>query len=63
MHCSAEKGHDACLKVLLEAGADITAKDNRGRTAKDLAQEYGHTAVVALLEEAMQQAGDNRRKP
>ena len=28
MHCSAMKGHDACLKLLLEAGADITAKSN-----------------------------------
>ena len=26
MHCSAKYGHDACLKLLLEAGADITAK-------------------------------------
>ena len=28
MHYSALKGHDACLKLLLEAGADITAKGN-----------------------------------
>ena len=28
LHRSALKGHDACLKLLLEAGADITAKDD-----------------------------------
>ena len=26
MHCSAMNGHDACLKLLLEAGANIEAK-------------------------------------
>ena len=28
MHRSAYRGHDACLKLLLEAGADIEAKNN-----------------------------------
>ena len=27
LHHSAMNGHDACLKLLLEAGADITGKD------------------------------------
>ena len=27
MHYSARNGHDACLKLLLEAGADIEAKN------------------------------------
>ena len=27
MHCSAYKGHDALVKLLLEAGANIEAKD------------------------------------
>eukprot|EP00618_Florenciella_parvula_P012394 CAMPEP_0119483234 /NCGR_PEP_ID=MMETSP1344-20130328/10732_1 /TAXON_ID=236787 /ORGANISM="Florenciella parvula, Strain CCMP2471" /LENGTH=876 /DNA_ID=CAMNT_0007517711 /DNA_START=56 /DNA_END=2683 /DNA_ORIENTATION=+ len=56
LHYSAEKGHDPVVKVLLEAGADITATNEDGYTAKDLALQEGHTAVVALFEEAMQQA-------
>ena len=44
MHWSARRGHDACLKVLLEAGADITAK------AKDNVRE-GWGAVLAVARE------------
>ena len=40
LHCSARYGHDACLKLLLEAGADITAKGACGDTAKDLAPAH-----------------------
>ena len=40
LHFSAWEGHDACLKVLLEAGADITAKD-------DVREGWGAVLAVA----------------
>eukprot|EP00618_Florenciella_parvula_P012877 CAMPEP_0119466134 /NCGR_PEP_ID=MMETSP1344-20130328/926_1 /TAXON_ID=236787 /ORGANISM="Florenciella parvula, Strain CCMP2471" /LENGTH=466 /DNA_ID=CAMNT_0007498431 /DNA_START=373 /DNA_END=1773 /DNA_ORIENTATION=+ len=49
-------GHVECTRLLIEAGSDVTAKSDYRNTAKDLAQQEGHPAVVALLEEAMQQA-------
>ena len=56
MHYSATqltKGHDACLKLLLEAGANIEAKSNIGFTALlSSALKDGHDPVVKVLLEA-----------
>ena len=38
------------VKVLLEHGADKSAKDKNGRTAVELAKEAGFEDVVKLLE-------------
>jgi len=35
---------------LLEAGADPTIRDNKGRTPVDLAREHGRMDVVQLIE-------------
>ncbi len=45
------KGYLAIAKRLLEGGADPTLRDNDGKTAIDLAREYGKSEVVALLSE------------
>ena len=48
---AAANGHEAVVRVLLEAGADKDAKDSTGQTPMWAAAEYGHKAVLnALLE-------------
>ena len=42
-------GNEELVKVLLEHGADASLTDIFGKTAKGLAQEMGHSAVVDLL--------------
>ncbi|KAJ9659039.1 hypothetical protein H2198_003328 [Neophaeococcomyces mojaviensis] len=47
---AAEKGHEAVVKLLVENGADLEAKDKKhGRTPLLWAAEKGHEAVVKLL--------------
>ena len=57
---AAARGHVECARVLINAGSDLTVKGKRAKTAMDLAKDRGHTAVVALLEEAMQQVSHGR---
>ena len=56
MHWSAAQSHDPVVKVLLEAGANIEAKDDVRWTPLDYAKRGGHTGCVALLEEAAKKA-------
>ena len=45
-----ENGHEAVVKLLLEKGAELDAKDDSlGRTLLWRAAENGHEAVVKLL--------------
>ena len=46
---AAAYGHDAVVKLLLERGADVSARDNRGKQAADMAAEGGHRATLELL--------------
>ncbi|OAQ58085.2 ankyrin repeat domain-containing protein [Pochonia chlamydosporia 170] len=54
-------GHQAVVKLLLEAGADIEAEDKWGRTSLSWAAENGHDAVVRQLleKDANVEAKDN----
>jgi hypothetical protein len=47
---AAAYGHEATVRLLLEQGADRNLKDNRGKTAADMAREGNHLAVAKLLE-------------
>ncbi len=51
MHYAAWKGYLAIAKRLLEGGADVTLRDEDGKTAIDDAREQGNSKVVALLSE------------
>ncbi len=42
-------GHEAIVKLLLEARSDFELKDSVGRTPLSRAAENGHEAVVKLL--------------
>jgi ankyrin repeat protein len=46
---TARYGHEAVVKLLLEKGAELEAKDNYGQTPLLWAAENGHEAVVKLL--------------
>ena len=49
-HCAAETGRLNVLKVLVDHQAPVIIADNSGDTPKRVAQIYGHTACVELLE-------------
>ena len=45
-------GKTATVRALLAAGADASRKDNRGKTAADMAREQGFNETVAVLQAA-----------
>jgi ankyrin repeat protein len=45
-------GRTETVKALLEAGAKSDFKDNRGKTALDIAREQRHAETAQLLESA-----------
>ena len=49
---AASRGHEAVVRLLLEAGADKEAKNNGGWTPLIIAAMNGHEAIVRLLLEA-----------
>jgi ankyrin repeat protein len=49
LHAAAQFGHAEAVRVLLELGADRTARNTQGKTAAVLASENKHVAAVALL--------------
>jgi hypothetical protein len=48
LHVAALNCAVKCLPLLLEAGADPSTEEDDGRTAYDLAAEYGWEAAMAL---------------
>ena len=44
--------HQACVRALLDAGADTRLADRAGRTPLQLARERGYTEMVQMLERA-----------
>ncbi|KAL3162656.1 Ankyrin repeat and SOCS box protein 16 [Trebouxia sp. C0009 RCD-2024] len=49
MHAAAKAGHQGCLELLLEAGADINQQTKRGHTPLFLAVNGGHFFAVQFL--------------
>ena len=43
--CAAKSGHKACIRLLLNQGADETLQNNLGHTAMDIAKQSGHQDV------------------
>lgn len=49
LHIATEKGHTQTVLALLDAGADPTVKDSRGRTAYDIVQRLGFQEIEVAL--------------
>ena len=52
LHLAAYQGLDSIVEILLAAGANPLAKDERRRTASNWAKRRGHTALAATLRTA-----------
>ena len=52
LHGAALAGHTDVVQVLIDAGADVNAKDDNGRSPLHWASEYGRLAIVKMLSEA-----------
>ena len=48
-HPAAENGHAQVLEMLLEAGADVELKSDKGRTALDMAILFKQPAAEAVI--------------
>jgi len=49
LHCAARYGHKEVAELLIAKGADVNAKDTRGRTPIDLAINQGRKEIAKLL--------------
>jgi ankyrin repeat protein len=43
-------GHEGVARLLLQRGADRTLRDDRGKTAADIARELNFAALAQILE-------------
>ena len=49
LHLAVEKGKVGIVQKLVDAGADITARDISGKTALELARDRGLTEIVRVF--------------
>lgn len=54
LHRAAKAGHARMVTLLLEAGANVKATENNGKTPQQLAQANGHTGVANDLADFVQ---------
>jgi ankyrin repeat protein len=52
---SIDFGDAEMVRLLLKAGADVKAKSKQGRTALELAEQYGHLRQAAVIREYLRQ--------
>ncbi|KAH8426518.1 ankyrin repeat domain-containing protein [Aspergillus melleus] len=49
---AAESGHEPIVRLLVKHGADVSHRDDLGRSAVDLAESNGHARLAGLLRQA-----------
>ena len=49
MHIAALNGHATVVQMLIDAGADVNAKDDEGATPMKDAAQNGHKECVKLI--------------
>jgi ankyrin repeat protein len=49
LHKAAERGHDEIVRLLLGKGADVNARNGKGRTPLTVAKRNGRKATMELL--------------
>ena len=52
LHCAVQEGHRSVVQVLIDAGVDIEAKNDVGRSPLLFASSLGHLDIVKMLVEA-----------
>ena len=62
LHIAAEHGHLVNLQSLVDAGADLLAKDSLGLTALDLADKADHSECMAVLRDAVDRQEQEKQK-
>lgn len=62
LHVAAEKGNVILYLYLIKNGADIYAKDDLGRTAKDIAVENDHVEIITYPENLILKMYKNAQK-
>ena len=45
------QGEEACVRILIAAGANTTAKTDTGERAVELAMQQGNQSIITMLEE------------
>jgi ankyrin repeat protein len=50
LHCVVDANSLESVQALLERGIDVTLQDEKGRTARELAQHLGRGEAVAMLD-------------
>ncbi|KAH6928290.1 hypothetical protein HPB50_013953 [Hyalomma asiaticum] len=55
LHVAAELGHVSTVRLLLDSGADLLARDAQGQTATDVAELAGHAQVAEMLRMATEE--------
>ncbi len=49
LHITCQNGHEELTKILIDAGANVNAKNGKGQTALHMAMSYDYYRVVSML--------------
>ncbi len=63
LQLAARRGELQCVKLLLEAGANVLAKTQAGKTPRELAEANGRGDVVPVLREYEERAASTHTSP